>query len=518
LQPPVSTPDQIIAKPTWFLLPSITDLIFILLLIAFAYGALSPRLLWDGDIGWHIRDGQNIIATHAIPRADSFSATMSGQPWYAWEWFYDLGVGWIYGHVGLNGVVLFSAFVIALTLALVFRFSRLRGGSVIATAVLFLICIVACSIHFLARPHVVSWLITVVWFWIADSSYRRNGPRDYGIWWLPLLMLLWANLHGGFLMGLVLLGIFLVADLLKLLRCRDPEQRQTASQHARRLGAIFGLSAIASLINPYGYKLHVHVYQYLANRFLMQHIDEFRRPNIRGLPMQFFLLLVVLTLVGIFVARAKLRWVEWLLILFSAISGLYAARNIPGAAMLLTMIAASLFSRGTIGSWPLLTRLQAFPSRMDNLEMRLRGHLWPILLVLFSTTICFHQGTLFGKPVMDAHFDAKRFPARAVDVLQQRGIREPVFTLDSWGGYLIYRLYPQVTVFIDDRHDFYGEPYLRDYLKVLHIEPGWNQVLGRLGVKLVLVPAKSKLGDALQHEPGWKATYSDDVARVFERT
>src|SRR5207244_8717977 len=67
-------------------LPSITDLIFILLLIAFAYGALSPRLLWDGDIGWHIRDGQNIIATHAIPRADSFSATMSGQPWYAWEW------------------------------------------------------------------------------------------------------------------------------------------------------------------------------------------------------------------------------------------------------------------------------------------------------------------------------------------------------------------------------------------------------------------------------------------------
>ncbi|HYL12108.1 MAG TPA: hypothetical protein VEV41_03685 [Terriglobales bacterium] len=485
--------------------------------MAFTYGALAPHLLWDADIGWHIRDGQNILTTHAIPRTDSFSATMSGRPWYAWEWLYDLGIGFIYNHLGLNGVVFFSAVVIALTLALVFHFALLRGGSVPVTVVFFLMCTVASSIHFLARPHVVGWLITVVWFWVLDSSYRNGRSQNHRLWGLPLLMPLWVNLHGGFVMGFVLIGIFLLADLLKLRRCRDAEERKTASRHAGHLGLIFGVSALASLMNPYGYKLHVHVFHYLTDRFLMQHIDEFRRPNFHGLPPQFFLLLLLLTIVGIAAARARLRWTEWLLILLSAASGLYAARNIPVAAMLLTMIAPPLFSRGEATQRTLLPGLRGFASRMDRMEMGLRGHLWPVLLLLLSTWICLHQGRFLGKQVMDAHFDATRFPVQAVEALQQRGERAPIFSLDSWGGYLIYRLYPETKVFIDDRHDFYGDPYLKDYLKILHVEPGWNQVLDKLGVNVIVVPAKSKLGDALQHDPGWKATYHDEVAKVFER-
>jgi hypothetical protein len=83
---------------------------------------------------------------------------------------------------------------------------------------------------------------------------------------------------------------------------------------------------------------------------------------------------------------------------------------------------------------------------------------------------------------------------------------------------LIYRLYPGTKVFLDDRHDFYGEAFVRAYLKLLHAEPGWNQVLDHLGVNLIVVPSKSKLGDALQHELGWKPIYNDEVAKVFERT
>jgi hypothetical protein len=517
LHTPLSPADPVTAKPAWFLLPSVTDLIFIVLLITFTYGTLSPRLLWDGDIGWHIRDGQNIIATRAIPRTDSFSAVMAGKSWYAWEWLYDLGVGWTYDHLGLNGVVFVSALVIALTLSLVFRWSVLRGGTVVTTAVLFLTAIVASSIHFLARPHIISWLITVVWFRVLDSSSGEDDSGLNRIWWLPPVMLLWANLHGGFLMGFVLVGIFLAADFLKLLKCPDAYQRQRTWRHARHLAAIFGVSALASLVNPYGYRLHLHVYQYLTNRFLMEHIDEFRRPNIRGLPTEFFLLLLAMTAGGIWAARARLRWAERLLIVFSAISGLYAARNIPVAAMLLTMIAAPLFRPAGAG-FPAVSRLRAFSGRMDHLDMQLRWHLWPVLAVLLSSGICFHQGRLFGNEVMNAHFDARRFPVQAVDWLEQRGNREPAFTLDSWGGYVIYRLYPGTKVFVDDRHDFYGDTFLRDYLKVLHGEPGWNRVLDQLGVNLMVVPAKSKLADALQQVPAWKAVHEDEVAKVFERS
>jgi hypothetical protein len=132
--------------------------------------------------------------------------------------------------------------------------------------------------------------------------------------------------------------------------------------------------------------------------------------------------------------------------------------------------------------------------------------------------ICLHDGRVFGTQVMDAHFDSSRFPVQAVDALERQGIREPIFSLDSWGGYFIYRLYPQNKVFVDDRHDFYGDAYIREYLKIIHVEPGWEQGLDRWGVNLVVMPAKAKLSDALRRSPTWKVLYADAAATIFERS
>jgi hypothetical protein len=513
---PASTPH---ASPILFrLLPSISDLIFILLLLSFACGSLSKGLLGDAGIGWHIRNGQNILAAHAIPHTDSFSATMAGRPWYAWEWLYDLGIGFVHKHLGLNGVLFFTALVIALTLTLVFRYTLQRGANVGVTILLTLICTVASSIHFLARPHVVGWLLTIVWFWIVDSSHpdAQAGRSRHHLFWLPLLMVVWVNMHGSFVLGFLLLGIFLLADGLKLLKCRDPEQRKPAVAHIRGLSLALALSALASIINPYGYKLHAHVYQYLTSRFLMQHIDEFRRPNFHGLPAQFFLLMLLATFIGIVVAKGKLRWAEWLVILFSTLSGFYAARNLPVASMLLTMVAAPLLSQaGAVQSR--FSRLAPAVALGDNLERRLRTHLWPVLVLVLSLWVCIQHGRLLGKQVMDAQFDPTRFPIKAVEVLQQRGLHEPVFSIDSWGGYLIYQLSPQAKVFIDDRHDFYGEQFLKDYLKVFHAQPDWEKVLDQWGVNLVLVPSKSAIGSALKATEGWTLDYQDNVALLFRR-
>lgn len=499
-----------------YLLPSITDVVFILLFLSFAFGVLAPRLLWDGDIGWHIRDGQNILATHSIPHVDSFSATMSGRPWYAWEWLYDALIGVIFNGTGLNGVVLFSATVIATTLAAVFRLALQRGGKLLPTFILFLIGTVASSIHFLARPHVVGWLITVLWFAVLDSSYRRAlaGDFDKRLYWLPGLMILWANLHGGFILGFVLLGIYLIADGLHWQKCRT-EQRTWFAKHARLLILVFLLSGVASLINPYGYRLHVHVYRYLTDRFLMQHIDEFRAPNLHGLPAQAFMVLVLAALSAVAAVRAKMRWADALLILFAAGSGLFAARNIPVASMLLIMVSAPLWSR--FRDKPGTSRVIQLLERMNSTERHLRGHLWPIVIFLGGLLICWHQGSFCGRHLMDAHFDEQRFPVRAVNFLQQSGNRAPVFSFDSWGGYLIYRHYPQTKVFIDDRHDFYGDAMLQEYLKVLHSENGWREVLEAWNVNVAVLPSKVKLSQALRQSPGWTISYEDSVATVFVR-
>jgi len=493
-----------------FLLPSVTDLIFVLLLVSLTYGRLGPRLLADADVGWHIRNGENILATHVIPRTNSFSATLAGQTWYSWEWLYDALLGWVHGHLGLNGVVLISALIIAFTMAAVFRMTLRKGGSLPVTIVVFLVCLVASSIHFLARPHIVSWLLAVFWFWALDRYERERSAGM--VWFFPSLMMLWVNLHGGFVLGFVLLGFYLIAAVVDLLS-RDTVIRSGARERAITIGLVLVGCGVASLINPYSYKLHVHVYEYLTNRFYMQHIDEFRAPNLGGLPAQAFVLLLITAAFGIWMARGKLRTSEWLIVAFSVYSGLWAARNIPIASMLLVMVTVPLISKS---DWTLRRFAALARPQLDRLELNLRGHLWPVMVVVATLAICLNGGRVLNKQVIAAHFEPSRFPVRAVSVLAERGSTNPIFSLDSWGGYLIYTRYPEQRVFVDDRHDFYGEPYLRDYLRVLHVEPGWQEILDRWGVNLVVFPAKSKFSGALVRA-GWKTMYQDETAAIFVR-
>src|ERR1700727_3160069 len=121
-----------------WVMPSAADLIFVALLGVLVFTPLAVRLLGDAGIGWHIRTGQQILATHSIPRVDSFSSTMAGKPWFAWEWLYDLAVGKLESEWGLNGVVWFTSVAIGLTFAWTFRWLIARGTNVVVALALVL--------------------------------------------------------------------------------------------------------------------------------------------------------------------------------------------------------------------------------------------------------------------------------------------------------------------------------------------------------------------------------------------
>ena len=155
-------------------MPSGADLMFVALLECAGVHVRCRRLLGDAGIGWHIRTGQQILATHAIPRVDSFSSTMQASRGLPGSGSYDVVVGQLEAACGLNGVVWLTAVVIAAVFAWTFRFPMARGTNVLVALALTLLAISASMIHFLARPHVVSWLFALAWFWILDSS-ERNG-------------------------------------------------------------------------------------------------------------------------------------------------------------------------------------------------------------------------------------------------------------------------------------------------------------------------------------------------------
>ncbi|HWJ48726.1 MAG TPA: hypothetical protein VNS62_13815, partial [Candidatus Udaeobacter sp.] len=294
-----------------WLMPSVADLIFVALLASLVFTPLSVKLLGDAGIGWHIRTGQLILETHTIPRIDPFSLQIR-KPWIAWEWLYDVMVGRLELSTGLNGVVWFTAVVIAAVFAGMFRLLVARGTSLLTALLLALLAMSASTIHFLTRPHVLSWLFVLAWYWILDSAESAEHARGRPLWLLPLLMLIWANVHGGFLLGFVLLGIFWVGSMWTWLRLKESRieeslEKIAAGKRVRQLTLVGFASAVASLVNPYGWHLHAHIYSYLSNRFFMDHIDEFQSPNFHGIAQRCFLVLVLIAIAALAARGSRLK-------------------------------------------------------------------------------------------------------------------------------------------------------------------------------------------------------------------
>src|SRR5580692_7445262 len=195
------------------LFPSMTDAAFVMpLIFLFCSMKGAQTLLGDGDTGWHLRTGEWILAHGRVPRSDIFSFTRSGQPWFAWEWLWDVLFGWLHLHAGMAAVVLASSLVLALTFALLFRLARRRSDALVALA-LTLVAAAASAGHWLARPHLFTMLFTVVFCSILAGGQRTGGASGLPgrLWLLPPLMALWTNLHGGFFVGILLIAAYAAA-------------------------------------------------------------------------------------------------------------------------------------------------------------------------------------------------------------------------------------------------------------------------------------------------------------------
>jgi len=502
-----------------WVLPSIADVFFLVLLGIRAFGPAGKALLGDADTGWHIRNGEIIWATRAVPHTDSFSYTRSGQPWFAWEWLYDLVIGAIHHVAGLNGVVLFTAVIIAATFALLFHFILRRSGSFAVAVALTLLAAAAAQVHMLARPHVLSWLFTMLW---VEALYRFEEGKTSALYWLPPLMLLWVNVHGGFILGLVMLGIFGVARVWTYAAARRKEDLRDIVKLALTMCACLG----ATFITPYGYQLHVHVYQYLSNGFLMNSISEFMSPNFHAEGYGYFELLILLCVLGMMWARELVSVTDLIILLFALHAGLYAARNIPISAILIglalgpALAAAISPGRQEQPQWmaSLLDAVHDISANMSEMERRFKYHALALIMLAGAMAIALNGGRVGSAQVLSAHFDEKEFPVAATEFIARKGIHDHMFNSDSWSGYLIYKLYPGMKVYFDDRHDFYGESFVREYLRASNATWQWREPLDRYEIKWALVGANSPLASVLKEDKGWLVQYDDGIAVVFQRT
>jgi hypothetical protein len=482
------------------LLPSYTDILFVFIIIfSFIAGELGwQRLLQDSDTGLHIRIGDYILAHRQVPTQDMFSFSLPGQTWYAFEWLTETLFSFLHTRFGLKGVVLVSGIVLAGTLTTMFRYALSRGAnSLIALALTFL-TVSANSLHFHARPHIFTLLFLVISMWMISADRQSPSPR---VWLLVPLTVVWTNMHGGFFIFFPLLALLVIGCAL---------ERQRAA--AIRYTALATLCGLASLVNPYGFKLHAHILEIMRASWVIDTIDEFRSPQFRTEAQIHLMILLFLGLIVIVPLLSKRRVTEALWILFLAYSALTSVRHGPIFALIAVPIVAVQLTEWWaewVRNQPANSYSRIFDSIAAQLGAGFRGaSLWTLAAVLFLA--------LTGSIHWPQDFPEKNFP---VGIVQRHAeiATARIFTTDQWAGYLIYRNYPRQRVFLDGRTNYYGPKILSEYSGLMDGQRTWKEILNQYRFDLIMCSPDAALGSLIRLDPEWRTVEGDKQAVLFAK-
>lgn len=484
-------PERLVAGVQRWLTPSLVDVFFCALLIGMAARPAGwQQLLADGDTGWHIRTGEIVLDTGSVPAADPFSFSRPGERWFAWEWLADVlfAAAWRAG--GLGAVAGAAGVALCLAAALLLAWMLRRGAGLWVAAGVTLTAASATTVHSLARPHVFSILLYTAALWILHEDRRRQGWR---LWSLVPLCALWANLHGGF-----------VALPATLALC-------AAADRSWRYGGAAAACAAASLLNPYGWKLHAHIAAYLNSTWILEHVQEFQSPNIRS---ENLVVYAALLLAAAAVALRADRF-EGALALAWGFASLRSARHIP-----LFAAAAAPVVADEVARWWRERAEAAGPRSATRIFWAMSQELGRRrVATVWLPVVC--AAALTSARAAGVEFPDARFPVTAVERnagwLAPAGRMPRVLTSDQWADYLIYRLYPRQRVFFDGRSDFYGPALGSEYRALLGAGEGWRESMRRHGFDLALLPRTWPLSTMLDREPGWRRVDEDAAGVLFVR-
>jgi hypothetical protein len=421
------------------------------------------QLFRDSDAGWHIRNGESILATGKLPHSDPFPFSRPNQPWFAWEWGADALTGAIHQSAGLRGVALFYGALIAAAVWLWFRLHWAVGGDFLAACAMAPLLLSTASLHWMARPHIIGWLFLLAVVWYAETGRRA-------LFWVAILAALWANLHASFFLAPVILVMY---------------RKPTAA----------AVAAAATFANPYGWNLHRHVFGYLTDSELLSRIGEFQSFDFHTAGSWQIVATVILGIAGGVLAFTNRRWDRFALsMLFSAMA-LRSARGLPLVALLLLPIANAGITRELPVAW------RKYAERLRALDSCMRGFALTPLLLLAAWMLLRY---------VPAGFPPDQFPIAAFPHIPADA---RLFAPDKYGGYLIYR---GRQVFFDGRSDFYGAEFLNQYGRIVQVRPGWRELWDPWRFTHALLPTDAPLRGALE-SAGWKALYADATAVLLER-
>lgn len=476
-------------------------LFLVLLLVLFI---LTTREVTDPDFWWHLKAGQYIFENAKIPHADIFSFTFAGREWVTHEWLSEVLIYATFRWLGWGGLVVAFALIITSAFAVSYLNCEKREALSFISWLAVLLGAVATAPVWGVRPQMFSLLLASLFLAVLSNYPHRLNARS--LWLLPPLMLAWVNLHGGYVLGLVLIAIALAGVVLDGLFEKKP--RAEIFKSAASLALVLLACLIVVPINPNGVRMFSYPFETLSSPVMQEHIEEWFSPNFhqtRFLPLA-ALMFAVFAVLALSPRRARLS--ELLMLSATGYAVLRSGRHLP------------IFAFASI---PLLAEHASLWLKSSELGARFHNHqgttqpahpslLRPALLVV---ALCVGMINVRQVLARQASVEAERFPASAVEFLRAENPPGPIFNWYDWGGYLIWKLYPERRVYIDGRADVYGDAFIEEFLRASRGEGDWREPLRRYEIRTVITKPDSPIVSLLEHEEGWHRAFEDKQAVVL---
>jgi hypothetical protein len=451
----------------------------------------------DPDLWGHIKFGWETWENRAVSPVDPYSFTAYGQDWINHEWFAEVLFYLTYRFLG-DGGLLFGKLIIGLWMvALLGKICTFRHNVPLVTAGVLTLGIIVISPAFMVRPQVFSLLFFTLFVFLIYLYLEKGKDR---LFLLPILMVLWVNLHGGFLIGWLIL---LVVAGWTTIPCFSPSS--DGGHKATRFWLWVALASLATFVNPYGYRLHLFLFNTLS---LPRQISEWAPINLFDLSFLRFKVLALLFVVTVLLRRPK--WKEsWQVVI--------------GAA---TLVAAVLHRRHTpffaIVACPYLCfGLSALVERIGFGHRKLQltplsGNLLAIFVVFLAAYQLYGGFRTYTAARCRIIVDPKDYPVGATQFISLNDIRGNLLLPFDWGEYAIWHLYPACRVSIDGRfRTVYPESVIQDHFLADDDRQGWMQLLEKYPADILLVEQIPFFQDMIHEKSPWVYVYSDPTSILF---
>lgn len=473
------------------------------------------------DFWWHLKMGQVILENGAIPRTDIFSFTAAGKLFVVQNWLAETILYTVYSVGGETLLLLFNTAIFIAVIFILWRISSSLSHSTWASV--FATIVVAVCLPVNIRPQIFSFLLFALFYWILSSWGAGCFKRIY---WLPILVVAWVNLHGAFVLGLGLMALFLVVEGIHL-RVTSVAGENADRRKIVHLGAALILSLVATLANPEGYGIYRYIGTVVNDASSRLFVSEWQPPHIMELSgILLFFVPFFLTVTAIILSVERPRLIDWVLFMAFAMFGITALRNCAW----FQLISAPILARHLpMVPWQSVTRLwppgffrkSLFSFSPDSESLRrINLAVAGLLIFLLVTRSPRWRNQQHGDNLLD-----DQTPVGAVNYIDEHQLKGNIYHPQIYGDYMVWKLWPGQRVFFDGRVHLYGEEFVRKYFRIQE-DSGWEQIIADYSIDLMLLDKKMSetagqkrlsLLDKVGQSLNWQVIFEDDISVLFKK-